>query len=259
MVKKNKRFATMGFLLIVVFLVEMSYSQNQKAEDLFSDYHKWGVFGQLNNFEEAEVSPTNNVSLTYELFATKRAAIGINYNFYQKNNWNFKVSLSLQWLGNEGGYTILEPENPTSNNIGLFYQTENDKLAYLQTSAEYILYSRGRFGFSVDGGFGLTFYEFLGDEAFETQVNGEKLFSFEYASSEKPLYLSGNIQGNIYYKSKHFLLQTSLTYKKSFKSFRTGSYEFTNLELSPDVSGSINQSGDYFGLGLTIYFKKKAK
>jgi hypothetical protein len=56
------------------------------------------------------------------------------------------------------------------------------------------------------------------------------------------------------------MLQASIIYKKSYTSFKEGTYEFKNLEMSPDVNGSINQSGDFIGFGLTIYpkrFKKK--
>ncbi len=54
-----------------------------------------------------------------------------------------------------------------------------------------------------------------------------------------------------------FMLQASVIYNKSFKSYRTGTYTFMNLQQSPDVTGTIDQSGDYLGVSLTFYFKKK--
>jgi len=73
-------------------------------------------------------------------------------------------------------------------------------------------------------------------------------------------FASGHIKASMYFKSKRgTMFQTSITYKKSFKDFRKGEYSVTNLAESPDNTQKFSQSGDYLGLSLAVYFKKKNK
>jgi len=44
-----------------------------------------------------------------------------------------------------------------------------------------------------------------------------------------------------------------------FKSYCTGTYQFTNLQNIPNFSGTIDQSGDYIGFSLSFHFKRKGK
>jgi len=256
MVKYNLKAIAMSLVLIAILKTENISAQN--GENLFRSYRKWGVVGQYNIFSAANIEATKNRNLKHEIFKSKMFAVGVAYNIYQYKNWNFKAELQLQWFGNYNGITILEPENETSENIGWFSRTEHDKLGYLPLTAEYVFANHKSFSFSIGGGFGLTYYE--PDEIVRRfSINNVVLFSENYKTSNSSFYLSNHIQASIYFKRKSFMLQTSLIYKKSHTSFRTGNYEFKNLELSPDIKGNINQSGDFLGLSLSIYPKKSKR
>jgi len=247
----------MSFMLIVVFGSKNVAAQN--AEKLFENHTRWGITGQYNIFSEAVITPTRNNNLSYEILKSKRFAVGLEYNLYQSKNWNFKTGLQLQWFGNELGYEILEPENETSFNLGGFVSTEHDKLVYLPISGEYVFFTTKNLFFSFIAGLNLTYYESYDDETFTTSINDVQLFTSSYKNNSSPMNFGIHFGPSIYLKRKSFMLQMNLVYKKSFSSFRKGTYQFSNLELSPDVSGTIDQSGDFLGAGLTIYFKKRTK
>jgi len=246
---------TMGILLIVIFKIENVKAQN--AEDLFKNHHKWGITGQYNIFSEADITPTNNNRINYEIFKNKRFAIGLDYNFYQHRKWNFKVGLQLQWFGNDAGYTILEEENITPFNIGNFYRTEHDRILHLPFGVEYVFLKRGKFFISFGGGAGISYYQFDA-VTFDSSINDVPIFISNYENSKSPFYSSGHLETSIYFKRKSFMFQASLIYNKSFKSYRKGNYEFLNLEISPDTKGEIDQSGDFMGVSLTVYLKKRS-
>tara|TARA_R110002096_G_scaffold397226_1_gene593168 strand:- start:142 stop:915 length:774 start_codon:yes stop_codon:yes gene_type:complete len=256
MVKLNLKIIAMSIVLIAILKTEKLSAQNFK--NLFGEHHKWGLVGQYNTFSAANITPTNNKYLRYEIFNSKMFAVGIAYNIHQYKKWNFKAELQIQWFGDYEGKTILEPENETSQNIGAFSRTEHDKLGYLPLTAEYMYAKSGSFSFTIGGGLGLTYYEPYNITQ-RLSINNVELFFVNYKTSNSSFYFSNHIQASVYFKRKNIMIQTSLIYKKSYTSFRTGIYEFKNLELSPDLKGSINQSGDFLGLSLTIYPKKNKR
>tara|TARA_R110000868_G_scaffold119876_2_gene318084 strand:+ start:1374 stop:2162 length:789 start_codon:yes stop_codon:yes gene_type:complete len=258
MVKFNAKLIAMSLGLIAILKTEKITAQHAKT--LFNNHHKWGVVIQYNVFDAANITPTNNPNINYEIFKSKMFALGIAYNFYQYKNWNFKAELQLQWFGNLEGLTILEPENIVPFNYEDLSRTEHDKTGYLPLTAEYVFLNTGSFSFSIGGGLGLTYYWHYDIEGSSgLAINDVTLFE-AYERTDYPLfYLSNHLQASIYLKRKSFMLQTSLIYKKSYTSFRTGTYEFKNLKVSPDVKGAFDQSGDFLGISLTIYPKYMTK
>lgn len=247
----------MSLVLIVVFCSEKVKAQN--AESLFNDYYKLGIVMQFNIFDAANISPTNNNNINYEIFKSKMPAFGIAYNFYQYKNWNFKAELQLQWFGDADGITILEPENIANFSYRDESITEPAYIGYLPLTIEYVFLNTGSFSFSLGGGAGLTYYwhyDIHGSSGLA--INDITLFE-AYEISDYPLfYLSNHVQASVYFKRKELLFQASLIYKKSYTSFRQGTYEFKNLKTSPDISGGIDQSGDFWGISMIFYFKKKS-
>ncbi|MCF6214473.1 MAG: hypothetical protein L3J45_10670 [Flavobacteriaceae bacterium] len=254
--KTNNLKTAISLLLIVVF-----YSPNlraQSAKELFNNYHKWGITGQNNIFSAADVTPTNNSNFNYNILKSKRFAFGFEYNFYQYKNWNFKTGVQLQWFGNAENLFISQKETVLSFDINSWSRITDDLIVYLPVTAEYVFLKKGNVNFSLGAGLALSYYrETIGGSFFN--IDNQPIFNADTNNNSKPFYTSGHIEASIYFKRKRFMLQTSIIYNKSYKTYRAGLYEFSNLQVSPNTKGLIIQSGDYIGVSLTIYFKKKNK
>ena len=262
MVNKNKidfLRTAMGVLSIVVF--SFGGLKAQTAENLFEHHHKWGITGQYNTFSAARVSPTGTPGLDYVIPKSRRFAVGAVYNFYQYKNWNLRAGLQLQWLGTEKTFFIAKEEIGSPKDFEKWWATYQDKVLYMPVTAEYVLHGTDSFSFALGGGLGLSYFWHFGENSVLNGglSKGDKQI-FDYFDSNKNQFLtSGRLEASVYFKRKSFMLQAGLVYKKSFASFRTGSYEFTNLEISPDVGGSIDQSGDFWGIALTAYLRNDAR
>lgn len=255
MVKFNLKLVAMSLGLIAILKTEKLTAQH--AENLFDSHHKLGAVIQYNVFEAANLTPTNNPNVNYELFKNKLFALGISYNFYQYKNWNIKAELQLQWYGHHDGITILEPENIADFNYLDESTISHDKMGYMPISAEYIYLKKASFSFSVGGGLGLTYYWHYDVSGSSSLAINDTVVFEAFEREDYPLfYFSNHLQTSVYFKRKSFMLQTSLIYKKSYSSFKTGTYEFINLKSSQDINGKFNQSGDFLGVSLTIYPKK---
>ena len=256
MVNTNLRKAAKLWSLVVF----LSTSLSAQNIDVFEKYHKLGLVFQYNNFEAANVAPTNNNNnINYQIFKSKVFALGIAYNFHQYKNWNFKAELQLQWFGNNDGITILESENIANIDYISSSSTEHDKMGYLPVTAEYMLFKTDSFSFGIGVGIGLTYYwhyDLSGSSGLA--INDVVLFE-AFQREDYPLfYFSNHIQASMYFRLKSFMLQASVVYKKNLgDAFTEGHYEFKNLKQSPDIRGDFEQSGDFLGLSLTIYPKKE--
>ena len=256
MVKFNLKLIAMSLGLIAVLNTEKMSAQN--PENLYKNYHKWGLIVQYNIFDAANITPTNNPNVNYELYKNKLFALGIAYNFYQYKNWNLKAELQLQWYGHHDGLTILEPENIADFNYLDETTISHDKMGYLPLTAQYVFLNKKKFSLSIGGGLGLTYYWHYDVSGSSGLAINDTVVFEAFEREDYPLfYFSNHLQTSVYFKSKSFMIQTSLIYKKSYSSFETGTYEFKNLKSSPDINGEFNQSGDFLGISLTFYPKKK--
>ncbi len=254
--RQNSLKTAISLLLIVVF-----YSNNleaQNAVNLFNNYHKWGITVQYNTFSAADVTPTNNDNLNYSVLKSKLYAFGFEYNFYQYNNWNFKTGVQLQWFGDADKLFISQKETVLNFDIDEWSRSNHDLIVYLPITTEYIFLKKGAVNFSLGGGLALSYYRETNSGRF-FDIDNTPIFNADTNNSRNPFYISGHIEASVYFKRKSFLLQTSIIYNKSYKSYRTGLYEFSNLQMSPNTKGLIIQSGDFIGVSLSVYFKKKNK
>jgi len=257
MVNKTHYLKTaISLLLIAVF-----YSPNlraQSAKNLFENYHKWGIIVQYNIFSAADVTPTNNSNLNYSVLESKFFAFGFEYNFYQYKNWNFKTGIQLQWFGDADKLFISQKETVLSLDFDDWSRSNYDLIVYLPITTEYVFLKKGAVNFSLGAGLALSYYR----ETFSSRfldIDNAPIFNADTNNNKKPFYTSGHIETSIYFKRKNFMFQTSFIYNKSYKTYRAGLYEFSNLQVSPNTKGLITQSGDYIGVSLTVYFKKKNK
>ena len=72
------------------------------------------------------------------------------------------------------------------------------------------------------------------------------------------MFFSTEISTGFYVLFKHFMLQPEFRYSKSFRNTFSGTYIVENFKTEPNnFKGSFSQSGDYWGVSLSIYIKKR--
>ena len=257
----STKIATIKMLIALLYTVVFFSTTlvGQNAESLFETHHKWGVTGQFNTFSAADISTTNNLNLNFKILKTKRLGVGLTYNAHQTKHWNFKAALQLQWFSNQETLFISKAETALLFDIDELSGGLDELLVYLPLTVEYVVFANGKFSFSLGVGIGFTHYKPIDRVTTGLSIDGVDIFNANYINRERPIYTSDHLEASVYFKTKHILLQASVIYKNSFEVFRSGDYSFTNLQQSPDVSGAINQSGDFLGFSLTLYFKKGEK
>lgn len=163
----------------------------------------------------------------------------------------------MQWFGNIEDLFISKEETVLPIDLSLVTSSTRDLILQFPITTEYVFLKKGNINITLGGGFALSYYRFTDLVTSKLGIDAIPIHISNYTNSTNPFYTSGHLETSIYFKRKNFMLQTSLIYNKSFKSYRTGKYEFRNLEVSPDTRGLIDQSGDFMGLSLTVYFRKK--
>jgi len=245
--------------LIFSSFYQSLWSQNSTAVDIYTTYQKIGFRLGYNSFTPAKITGADyNQSAYFTFDKGLDFSLGLDYNFYQVKNWNFKASFLIQKFGERS--TLFLDANEFYNDSNLIEKIDDvpTYVYQLPLSLEYIKPLGKRIAISVGSGFSLSYYPYSYPTEYFFAEYGEYFYSI-YQSNEKPLYVGAKISSTQYFTFKGFLLQTNIFYSKSFKSYRTGTYKFTNLQESPDFGGTIDQSGDYLGFSLSIHFRKKAK
>jgi len=246
----------MGSMLIVVFCVTTTNAQN--AEKLFKNNYKWGLTAQFNIFSGSKNSG-NNDNFYYKLAKSKMPSVGVQYNFYQYKNWNFKADVQLQWFGDKDRFFIAGEETVLSSYWSDLSYSNLELILYVPVTVEYVFSSNKKINFSIGGGLGISYFKF-NESAFSSFSLNHILIFSNYYHGNGDYYTSGHLEAGIYYKTKGgTMFKTSLLYKKSFKDFRTGETQFLNLQQSPDTTIKLEQTGNFIGLSTTIYFKIKKK
>ena len=138
----------------------------------------------------------------------------------------------------------------------------DDTVWSLPLIAEYIVPISKRIKWMVAPSFTLSIYRYFGGSG----VSGRgptppaTIFISYDNRSEQWFHTSAEISTGFYFLFKHFMLQPEIRYSKSFNTLKSGSYVTENYKTDPSSStGTFTQSGDYWGVSLTVYIKKKRK
>ncbi len=143
--------------LIVIGFCPSLWSQNSTAVDLYKTYHKIGFTLGYNAFTPAKITGADyNKSACFTFDKGLDFSFGIDYNFYQVKNWNFKASLLLQ---NFGEKTTLFMDADALASSRDFLEKINDIPTFvyqLPVSFEYIKPLGKRIAMSIGSGFSLS-------------------------------------------------------------------------------------------------------
>ncbi|MDR6301292.1 hypothetical protein [Mesonia maritima] len=115
-------------------------------------------------------------------------------------------------------------------------------------------YTNGGFDFTLISKGGTELSYSYGDEFLKEE---RQVFVLYENTSGFFIYPSLRIGPGLYIISEKVLYQIGFVYKKSLVPYLKGEYQFGNLEESKPTRGNFKMTGDFLGLGVTIFLKKK--
>ncbi len=260
--KKQQIKTVISILLITVFF-QKSMAQDNTL-DFLNDYYCIGAFAQYT-VDRAGVVYKQDPNLNYDLLEFSVPQLGIVINrVYQYKNFNFKTGLILKYK------LIKEHLLFTKEQTGLEYDSEllsslssDDKIISIPLISEYVIPLSHRIKWVIGSSFSIGYYR--GQEGGSVHIRGvhqnrTSLYIYYDGYDKNPLFTSAEISTGFYFLFKHFMLQPEIRYSKSFRDVLTGHYVTENFVTEPhNSSGTFKQSGDYWGISLSVYIKKRGK
>jgi len=197
-------------------------------------------------------------SVNYDLIKYPTAHFGILYNIYQYKNWNFKSGMIFKPKAERKLLNFTKKQTGLNSDIKYqFTSSGGDFMTSVPLVAEYIVPISNSIKFSIAPSFSLSWYNDHGGGSGHVR-NGAAIYAFDDDNSDKPFHASAEISAGFYFLFKHFMLHPEFRYSKSFKDIKTGYYITENYLTEPHSSkGTYKQTGDYWGLSLSLYLKKK--
>lgn len=207
-------------------------------------------------------------SYTLDTYPVLSGRIGFEYVYNHQKEWGMRTGIYLDLFPFYSiGYAFLEKDFPKEYYYEYFYDRfkENSKLVFtipllverkLQLEEELFFYGNVGFDFTLlsSGDVGNGHY-FVSEELNEER----QVFALREKTAAFFIYPSFRISPGIYIVSKKVLYQIGFTYKKSLVRYLKGDYQFGNLDESNPTRGDFKMTGDFLGLGVTVFLKKKAK
>lgn len=253
---------------MVTLIAIMFYSQ-ANSQDLgigfesFENQSKWGLYVAPVYYQKAHSKPKTG---EYELKNKNITSFnfGLDYVASPQNEWTFRSGIHLNILPYYNfEYEILDNDLPDT----FFAQdrVELKELGQLILSVPLQIEWKKQMGnklfFSVSSGIELVYlrpgavsvtYAYIREELQEAR----EVFAFYAETKKTSIYPNFIIAPGFYFISSKVIFQTSLVYQKPIIGYFKGEYQFGNLDISAPTRGNYKLSGEYFGLGLTLFLKK---
>ncbi len=249
-----------SLVLIVVFYTKLQ--AQEKPTDFLKDYFLVGAFGQFTNNLKGDVVKEDS-SVNYDVASYISAQFGIVVNIYQTTHFNFKTGLIIKPKVDKNNYHFTKEQTGADHDVSYWASSSgDDNMWSIPLIAEYIVPISKRVKWMVAPSLTLSLYRDWGGYGIEgfgppptakiTDTNDDRSSQWFHTSAE--------ISTGFYFLFKHFMLQPEFRYSKSFNTLKSGSYVTENYRTEPNSStGTFTQSGDYWGVSLTVYIKKKRK
>ena len=256
----------MKYLIILVFYLESLNvtSQNDSLPtSFFNEYSKFSVHLGVSKYVGSETSELPS-TLEYRLKEFISPVLGIDYDIFQKNNFNFKLGLNLTLMRDIEWIYLSQSETGYAFDYISFSETSTDgqwRLS-LPITTEYILNSgKNKISFNSSLIIGYHKSDGLGYSEFGTVTEDDRIVQLEstYGQKTAPWYFNGQVGVGMYFPFKGWMLRTNVYYNLAFQKLYEGEFEFKNLQQSPDTSGKLSFKGNSFGIEFSIYLAKKKK
>lgn len=258
-----KRVA-LGVILFYSFLAQAQKNHNYYEE--FEGFKKIGFYASIDynrktTFDafQRSYSLSANNSLSYTL--------GFDYVYKPTSEFSFRTGLYLRKVP----FFNFDINIPAAVNPANFADDLNDTFktsGNLVFSVPIFYELKKQFGknifFSAIGGLDITILSkgTISTSVFVTDVNNDNSFEIFSAIAETnsfPLYPNLVLRPGFYFTGKKTIIHVSFIYQKALVPFFEGEFQFGNLIDAEPVRDDLRLSGDYFGIGLTVFLKKKKK
>lgn len=245
----NNPMKTAGLILAVFscsFLFGQAEQKAKVAEKLFDKYHKFGVFvgGGI-------VTTTNESNgMAYDLHNIRAGNLGVEYNFYQTYNFNFKVSLIWRTYMIKTSWVF--SENTSGGPYRMWTQWSGDENQYkIPFTAEYFL-PLGKKS-SINFGLGTEFLITPQYPGYGSSIRypGEAGFRQRSYFSNDWFYLGFNLSIGLNIETEPFLLKPTFTYHYQPTTLFYQIVTTQNLKVENTIS-THEITGNYVMFGLTI-------
>jgi hypothetical protein len=249
-----KLLKTASFLLAVFSFAHLSAQNNKNnfAKELFQKNHKFGIdIGYNKLYTSNEYN-----SLDFNYPNQNAFQLGIEYNFYQYKNFNFKVGLIWR------NYALVETKllkavdfDPFLKDTKINISVSPNHMYKLPLSAEYYLPITNNTSFSISLGPEIIIYPedpTLGSGLYTNENNIEIGYKEEGFSNKSPFYFGLNTGVSFNIQTKYFLFKPYVNYHYQPKDLYTNVVTTQNLLQSPNTVSKHIIKGDYLGFGLVI-------
>lgn len=249
----------MKLLLISLLMTTAITVNSQHAENLFRDYYmKFGL-----ELGYREMFAKNKGYDEYMWHSVKMGGFGIQYNFYQKENLNFRISPQYHFGVFKDEFVYFTPgwtwREMFVDDIGFIA---------LPFETEYFFKLNDRFYFSPSVGFELMapikfyYYETGLTKTIKDYINdAESVIVRKTSPNERnqiPVYCGLNLGFSIDYVLRPMLLRFNVKYNYMLGE---GFYRATTVVNNNGVINTSSQkiTGNYAGVGVTIIPKKLSR
>ena len=252
-------------IILFVFVTFASILQlsAQNSTSFFERYRKINFQFGVSRYTGAETTPLPN-TLQYNLKEFTSVELGFNYDIYKKKNFNVKIGITALLIRDIEEFRIDKNEIPdVERDVDLYVEGTGSWRLNLPIIAEYL--SKTSIGnLSFNGGLILGFSEEFGltESQFSIRSFSQEEFTTIdalYSRSTAPWYANAQFGVGMYFPFEGWMLRTNLYYNFALQELYEGTFEFKNLEQSPDTSGTFSFRGNSFGIEFSVYLAKKKK
>lgn len=254
-------------LCVILFFSFVTYGQ--KSKEIYGNFEGFKKLGFFVSLDYNRKTIVEDFQREYSLSANNSTSftLGFDYVFKPMNEFSFRTGLYLRSVPLYNFNITILPENiPVEDNFGIIDEQFKNNPRYIfsvpifyemkkQLDNKLFFSMIGGLNISImqDGAIGLginTFTGSQGDDVFE-------IFSSYGLNNQFYFYPDLVLRPGFYFTNKKLIIHTSFIYNKSIVSYFKGEYQFGNLINAEPVRGDLRLTGDYIGLGVTVFFKKK--
>lgn len=260
----NYFLLTLSFL----FLSEKIVAQDKELEnnpfEVFKEYKQWGLTLSPRVYAKARTKVINGI---YDIETNNSIglSLGFDYAIFPTKQWSFRAGARVSFLSPENFNISLPAEELAPWRDQPFDEDLKDLAIYLSVPLEaewkYPL-AKNKF-LSLRSGVEIMFYTdyqaSVGLLVDPYNDDSNEMFFILNKTSKHTIHPFFKFSPGVYFILNPFILQTSLVYQKNLRTIHEGTFSFSNLAITNSGTGTYDFSGDFIGLELTLFLKKKNK
>lgn len=254
--------------IILAFLSSFVIAQQNEFVQ-FEGFKKTGFHTSGMLYLAAQVEKADYKKFGFENKASLSGRIGLDYIFNHTKEFSFRTGIYMDLIPYYN-FDFYIPIGYLPDDYGDYYASkENVKdISHLAFTIPILFEAKKEMGenifFSISAGLDITLLRYGAFEVgywFSNSDESElrEVFGvYGYTKENWFTYPGLRISPGFYFIFDKVLYQLNFTYKKSLMSYFKGEYQFANLETEI-VRGDYKMTGDYIGLGVSVFFKKSKK